>query len=300
MAPRVLHMVPWSFGNHEVLEWLGHHGASEVFRGRDLVTHAEVAIKILRDAPARDPEERERFLREVQLLARIHHPGVVAVFAVGELDDGAYYSVGELVGGESLRDHLRAGLLPIARALRLARQFAVGLGCVHEAGAILCNVTPGIAMLVASGSDPDGHRLKIVDVSLAEFHGGGIGRSEPPREMLGTAAYVSPEQIRGEPELDARSDTYGFGVVLYEMLAGRRPFVGWTVSDLIGAHLDQPPPSLRDLVDASPEIDALVLGCLAKAAADRPDMTHVIAALDRAIESVGAVGDDWSPPALPR
>jgi serine/threonine-protein kinase len=301
MDPRIPRSLPWRFGNYEVLERLGHHGPCELFRGRDLVTGAAVAIKLLCDASARAPEERERFLHEVQLLARIRHPGVVAVFAVGELDDDTYYTVGELVGGESLRVYLRAGPPPIDRALRLARQLAVGLRCVHEAGAILHDVKPGIAMLVADGSDPDGHRLKIVDVSLAEFHGGGIGRSERPRAVIGTAAYMSPDQIRGDPGLDARSDIYGFGVVLFEMLAGQRPFVDPLVSELVDAHLNRPPPSLRDLADVSAELEALVLGCLAKAAADRPpDMTHVIAALDRAIESAGAVDAGSSSPASPR
>lgn len=300
MDPRDPRSLPWRSSNYEVLDWLGHHGACEVFRGRHLETRAEVAIKLLRNAPAHSPEVRERFLHEAQLLARIHNPSVVAVLEVGELDDGTYYLVSELVDGEPLSRHLRAGPLPVMRALRLARQLAVGLRCIHEAGAILCDVKPSIVTLVANERDPDGCQVKIVDVSLAEFRDR-IDGSEKPRDVIGTPSYMSPEQIRCDEGLDARSDIYGFGVVLYEMLSRRRPFASQSVAELLEAHLNQLPRSLRGTVDVSAEIDALVLGCLAKTAEDRPpDMAHVIAVLDRTIEAGSAAGNGSSPPVLPQ
>lgn len=280
-APRIV--------DYEVLDQFGCFDLCPVYRGRQLATRREVAVKVFpAELVARVPTARERFLHQAQLLARMSHPSVIGMFGSGELDDGTCYLISELLDGEPLSQHLRVGPLPVERALRFARQLAVGLRCVHEVGAILRDVKPSVVMLFPNNRDPDGYLLKIVDASLAEIRDDSIARWTRAHAVVGTPIYMSPEQARGDPDLDARSDIYGFGVVLYEMLAGRQPFTGESVSALIEAHLNQPPASLRGVAGVSAEVDEFVLGCLAKVAADRSqDMAHVIAALDRAIAAGG-------------
>jgi serine/threonine-protein kinase len=207
MNPRGPSSSPWSFGDYEVLSLHAQYDLCPVYRGRHLVTQREVAIKFLpSELVARVPAARERFLHQVQLLARISHHSVVAVFEVGELDDGTCYLVGELVEGEPLSRHLRAGPLPVMRALRFGRQLAVGLRCVHEAGAIVRDVKPSIVMLVGDDHDPDGYRLKIVDLSLAEFRNGEMdGWAQPSRGALRDAqrAAAVHRQVRVRPDRGA-------------------------------------------------------------------------------------------------
>jgi serine/threonine protein kinase len=276
-APRII-------GDHELLDHIDDYDLCPLYHARHLVTGHGVSIKLACPHKRfRSPRTRMLFEHQAQVLARIDHPHVIRLLGAGEFYDGRSYLITERLDGESLQRYLRAGPLPVARALRFARQLALGLRCIHEAGAIFRDVKPRIAMLFPDPHASDGYLLKIVDLTLVEIQDGSIARWAKG-EMVGTPLYMSPEQIDSPADVDTRTDIYSFGVMLYEMLCGRRPFTGHDLTEQIVAILNQSPPPLRGVVDVPVELEAFVLGCMAKDRADRPsDMTQVIAALDRAL-----------------
>jgi hypothetical protein len=227
-------------GTYEILAPLGTGGMGEVYRARDTRLRREVAIKVLPASLATDPERLARLEREARLLAALNHPNIAAIYGLEETE-GSPYLVMECVEGESLAQKLARGLLAVEDALAIATQIAAALEAAHEAGVIHRDLKPANVMVRPDGS------VKVLDLGLARavadspagdpslsptVTSGGTATGV----ILGTAAYMSPEQARGR-NLDRRTDVFSFGCVLYECLTGKRAFPGETVSDTLAAIL---------------------------------------------------------------
>src|SRR5262245_19026270 len=212
----------------EVLELLGTGGMGEVYRGRDTKLGREVAVKALPDTFANNPERLGRFEREAQVLAALNHPNIAVIHELKEVD-GARYLILELVEGETLAEVIARGSVPTAEAIAIARQIAEALEAAHDRGIVHRDLKPSNVKMTSEG------RVKVLDFGLAKIHESsntppGLSRSPTLSALntaagviLGTAAYMSPEQARGN-EVDRRTDVWAFGCVLYEMLAGKKTF----------------------------------------------------------------------------
>src|SRR5436309_1572088 len=233
-------------GPYEIQAPLGAGGMGEVYRARDTRLSRDVAVKVLPQEFADDPERLARFRREAQTLASLNHPNIGAIYGLEEVD-GAPYLVLELLSGETLAARLRHGALPQREALALGGQIAAAIEAAHERGIVHRDLKPGNVMLTPGGT------AKVLDFGLAKSDPGRAAgdSSESPTMtagigatahgvILGTAAYMSPEQARGKA-VDRRSDVWSFGCVLYECLAGRAAFAGDTASDLIAHILEREP-----------------------------------------------------------
>jgi Tol biopolymer transport system component len=239
-------------GSCEVLGPIGAGGMGEVYRARDLKLGREVALKMLPDAVARDPERRARFEREARLLASLNHPHVAAIYELLETEEGVPVLVLELVEGETLDVRIARGPLPLREALVLASQVAEALEAAHERGILHRDLKPSNVKLTRDGKAKllDFGLAKALEDGKAEPRGGGVASSAAtltsPADatavgaVLGTAPYMSPEQARGEP-LDKRTDVWSFGCVLFELLGGRRAFAGATRAETTAAVLEREP-----------------------------------------------------------
>jgi serine/threonine protein kinase len=256
-------------GPYEITGRIGAGGMGEVYRARDTKLQRDVAIKVLPEALAHDTERLARFEREARTLASLNHPNIAQIHGLEE-SDGIKALVMELVEGLTLADRVAQGPIPLDEALSIARQIAEALEAAHERGIIHRDLKPANIKL-----RPDG-TVKVLDFGLAKAMEPAVesaGVSQSPTittpaltqagVILGTAAYMSPEQAKGKPA-GKRSDVWAFGCVLYEMLAGNRAFGGEDVSDTLAAVLRGEPEwtALPPLV--SPAIVALIRGCLAK------------------------------------
>ena len=255
-------------GPYEIISPLGVGGMGEVWRARDRNLGREVAIKVLPAAFTLDPDRRARFAREARLLASLNHPHIGAIYGVEDAGD-VRGLVLELVEGPTLADRLKAGPLPLAEVLAIARQIADALDAAHERGIIHRDLKPANIKIA-----PDGV-VKVLDFGLAKAVADDVSGSDlagaptattwGTREglILGTAAYMSPEQARGR-QLDKRTDNWAFGCVLYEMLTGHPAFSGETTSDLIAAILERDPDWRRLSATTPSSIQPLVKRCLQK------------------------------------
>jgi Tol biopolymer transport system component len=255
-------------GPYEIVAPLGAGGMGEVYRARDSRLGREVAVKSLPAAFAQDPERLARFEREAKLLASMSHPNIAGIHGLEEVA-GARYLVLEFVEGETLAARIARGALPVDETLAICAQIAAAVEAAHEAGVIHRDLKPGNVML-----KPDG-TVKVLDFGLAKAGAAGGGSSDPNLSaspttthmatsagvILGTAAYMSPEQARGK-SLDRRADIWSFGCVLYECLTGRQAFAGETVSDVI-ARILQTEPDWSMLPAAAPRrVRDLLARCL--------------------------------------
>ena len=272
---------------YQVGEVIGRGGMAEVHEGRDLRLGRRVAIKILRPDLAKDPTFQERFRREAQSAAALNHPNIVAVYDTGEdtlIDpDGqdvvVPYIVMEYVDGMTLRQLLASGrrLLP-ERALEIAAGVLTALDYAHRHGIVHRDIKPANVMLTRTGD------VKVMDFGIARAVNESGQTMTSASAVMGTAQYLSPEQARGEV-VDARSDLYSTGVLLYELLVGQPPFTGESAVSIAYQHVSEmpTPPSQVDN-GVSPEIDTVVLGALAKRADDRyQSATEFRADVERAI-----------------
>ncbi len=206
--------LPGRVGKYEIVKLLGKGGMGAVYQAHDPLLDREVAIKVMLPAIAEDPELQQRFEREARAVARLMHPSVVTLFDLGYHIDGAPYIVMELLRGRDLVDVMRHGpALSLERKLSIVLQVLEGLGHAHELGIVHRDVKPANVFLTHGGS------AKIMDFGIARFMSGGTGTGS----VLGTASYMSPEQVRGD-RVDGRSDLFSVGTLLCELLAGRRPF----------------------------------------------------------------------------
>ena len=231
-------------GPYEIVAPLGAGAMGEVYRARDTQLHRDVALKVLPDLFARDPDRLARFTREAQLLATLNHPNIAAIYGLEE-SNRSRALVLELVDGPTLADRLSLGPIPLGEALTIARQVAEALEGAHDKGIIHRDIKPANIKITCEGV------VKVLDFGLAKVWDGASQSdlSASPkltataigeRSILGTPAYMSPEQARGK-SLDRRTDIWSFGCVLYEMLTGREPFAGDTIADTITAILEREP-----------------------------------------------------------
>jgi serine/threonine-protein kinase len=260
-------------GHYDILEPIGAGGMGEVYKGRDSRLNRAVAIKILPAQFASDPQRRTRFEREAHAVAALSHPNVVSIFDF-DITSQPPYAVTELLEGQTLREALGRGALPWRRAADWGRQIALGLAAAHAKGIVHRDLKPENVFITVEG------RAKVLDFGLAKAQPepeSGVSPSEAQtashvtREgaVLGTVPYMSPEQARGE-SADARSDIFALGAILYEMLAGRRPFPGPSLAETLAAILGPEPPALAaSNVDIPTGLDRIVMRCLAKRREDR-------------------------------
>ena len=256
-------------GPYEILAPLGAGGMGEVYRARDSKLSREVAIKVLPTAMADDAAALGRFEREARAVAALSHPNILSIYDFGN-DGGISYAVMELLTGETLRQRLGQGALTVRRAVEIARGVALGLAAAHERGIVHRDLKPDNLFLLKSGG------VKILDFGLArvipvmsDTTSQTLTDHTEPGKVVGTASYMSPEQVRGLA-VDHRSDIFSFGSVLYEMLTGRRAFRGETSVETMNAILREEPPPSGELGRAvPPALDRLVAHCLEKKPEDR-------------------------------
>ena len=259
-------MIGTSLGPYKIIEQLGAGGMGEVYRARDTKLERDVAIKVLPDDLAADPDRLARFEREAKLLAALNHANVGSIHGLEETD-GVHFLVLELIEGESLERRLQRGPIPVPEALDIARQIAEALEAAHDAGIIHRDVKPANVLLTAKGG------VKVLDFGIAKstlLDGAANGALTEQATsltvdgtLMGTPPYMSPEQIRGQ-EADKRADIWALGCVLYEMLAGRRAFDRETVADTLAAILESEPDWRTLPSDLPPALESLLRRALAK------------------------------------
>ena len=272
-------------GPYEVVTLLGVGGMGEVWRARDTRLGREVALKLLPEAFSSDHERVTRFQREAQLLAALNHPHIASIYSF-ETVDGVRVLEMELVPGETIRELLHQGPLPLPRALALAHDVAEALEVAHAKGILHRDLKPSNVKVTPEG------KVKLLDFGLAKAFAPGLRGSDlsesPTLEVgasqkgviLGTAPYMSPEQARGA-ELDARSDVWAFGCLVFEMLTGKKAFDGPTASDVLVAILDREPDWNALPPDTPPPVVELLNACLAKRVDERlPDLAHARKQID--------------------
>ncbi|MGD8331496.1 MAG: protein kinase [Acidobacteriota bacterium] len=320
-------MIGTSLGPYKILEPLGAGGMGEVYLAEDTRLVRKVAVKVLPEEFAADPERLARFEQEARAAAALNHPHIAAVFDVGFAADagapdggaepgatsapdaatGVHYMVQEYLTGQSLRQRLDRGALPLARALDLAAEVGEALVAAHKAGIIHRDLKPDNIFV-----SEDGH-AKVLDFGLAKLTEmaapmspgtsagtafAGVSKSPTvlgtvAGQIMGTAGYMAPEQIHGDGNIDRRADLFAFGCVLYEMVSGRQPFAGKSMLDTLHRIADEEPASLHDLPVALPaQLHWIIRKCLAKDPArryqDADDLVVDLKALAADVESGAA------------
>ena len=295
-------------GPYEILAPLGAGGMGEVWKAKDTRLDRFVAVKVLPEHLAKHPESLARFEREAKAVAALNHPNITGIFDIGRVDDTAY-AVMELLEGESLRTRLDSGPLAPRKATELAIQMAQGLAAAHEKGVVHRDLKPDNLWITKEG------RLKILDFGLAKQMTGmkassdsfvptaaiSPGHHTEKGMILGTLGYMSPEQVRGE-SVDARSDIFSFGAVLFEMLTGKKAFARDTASDTMAAILRDDPPEMSAGSRPVPSgLQPVILHCLEKNPAhrfhDAHDLAFALATLSSGSGDAvrnAALGSSWN------
>ncbi len=280
-------------GPYAIVDPLGAGGMGEVYQARDSRLGREVAVKVLPERFANSPDALARFEREARAVAALSHPNILSLFDFGQ-SDGVVYTVTELLNGETLRERLAHEQLSERKAVEIATSIAEGLAAAHAAGIVHRDLKPENVFLTTDG------RVKILDFGLArvetpvEATDATSAPTTPaptePGVVMGTAGYISPEQIRGRPA-DARSDIFAFGAVLYEMLTGRRAFTGATTGESLASILrDQPAEVSRSAPGVRAALDRLVARCLEKNPDERFQSARDLAyALRESVTGSGAI-----------
>ena len=260
-------------GHFEVTAVLGAGGMGEVYRARDTRLNRAVALKILPDAFAADPDRLARFQREAELLASLNHPNIAQIHGIEE-EDGTRALVLELVEGPTLEERIADGPLSLDDALEIATQVADALEAAHEAGVVHRDLKPANVKVRDDGT------VKVLDFGLAKALDPGSGTADPHASptvataatrmgvIVGTAAYMSPEQARGRA-VDRRTDVWAFGAVLFEMLTGRRAFAGDDVTGILAEVIKTEPAWATLSVDVPPAVSGVLRRCLQKDPKDR-------------------------------
>ena len=258
-----------SISHYKIVSPIASGGMGEVYLAKDESLHRNVALKILPQHMLAHKDRLRRFQREAELVSALNHPNIVTIFEFGLHDDVHYISC-EFVEGETLRERLDRGPVPVQEALDVATQIASALNAAHTAGVIHRDIKPENVMIRVDGY------VKVLDFGLAKLADATSGESADTMQVLsrpglimGTVKYMSPEQTRGL-WIDERSDIFSFGVVLYEMLAGTSPFAGETTTDILAAVIQSDPPAISSLIkDTPPEVDRILDRALEKDRTER-------------------------------
>ena len=284
-------MIGKLLGNYEIIDKLGEGGMGEVWRARDARLNRMVAIKILPREVAADSSRRTRFEQEARALASLNHSNIVSIYDVGE-EGGRAYIVSELVEGESLRAMLDRGPIPPQKAIQIAVQIAEAMAAAHALGIVHRDLKPENIMLTHAG------QTKVLDFGLAKHSPSPTGDAaatvamsvSEPGMVMGTIGYMSPEQVRAEP-VDARSDIFSFGCILYEMLTGRRAFETATAVETMHAILKAEPPEFdATLASLRPALLNIVRRCLEKRPELRFQSAADLAFALRSLDSMAVAG----------
>jgi serine/threonine protein kinase len=261
-------MIGKTLGHYQITNELGRGGMGEVFQAKDQVLGRDVAIKVLPEEFAKDADRVARFQREAKVLASLNHPNIAAIYGLEE-SGGTNFLVLELVEGKTLADRIKSGPIPVEEALKLALQIAEALEAAHEKGVIHRDLKPANIKVTSDG------KAKVLDFGLAKAFAeeqSGLNLSNSPTLsnaatqqgiILGTAAYMSPEQAKGKA-VDKRADIWAFGVVLFEMLTGRQQFTGESTSEILASVLKSEPEWNRLPQNLHPRIRLLLERCLEK------------------------------------
>jgi serine/threonine-protein kinase len=280
-------------GRYEVMGRLGEGGAGVVYRGRQAHLGRFVAIKVLHQDAAVIPEWRRRFEREARALSALAHPNVVPVTDFG-IDNGLPFLVMELLQGKTLGELIKEGPLPLWRALDIFSQTLRGLAFAHSKGIVHRDMKPANVFLQELPDQAD--HVRLLDFGMVKFLEGSGSRTVPENltrhgVMIGTPAYMSPEQVKGAPS-DARTDVYAAGILLFELLAGKRPFNADSFEGYMGAHLTQPVPSLAKLrpkLARAALFQGVVERAMAKQPADRfKDAEAMLVAMENVVARLPA------------
>src|SRR5438067_680577 len=265
-------------GSYRLISLLGSGGMGEVWRAEDTRLLRSVAIKILADHIANDPEWKARFLREARTIAQLNHPNIATIYAIEQEGDKFFIAM-ELIEGESITTMLARGPMDSREAVRIIRQVAEALDEAHAKGIVHRDIKPDNVMVTK-------RHVKVLDFGIAKQIGGAVSKDTPVLTqggmIVGTPYYMSPEQALGKP-LDHRSDIFSLGVVLYEVLAGHRPFVGETMTETMMHIIMTEPQPIGSIVPSVPRgLREIISRCLQK----HPDRRfgsagELIEALDR-------------------
>ncbi len=274
-------------GQYVLVEQLGAGGMGEVYRAEHRLLRRPCAIKLIRPEHTGDPDVLRRFEREVQATATLTHPNTVSIYDYGITDDGTFYYVMENLPGETLEQVVqRDGPMSADRAVHVLRQIAGALHEAHRAGLTHRDIKPGNVMLGERGGVPD--VAKLLDFGLVTTHdasgrvagdvtGGTTGGITQSGMILGTPAYMSPEQCAGDAQPGPASDLYSLGALGFFLVTGRSPFEGRAPLQMMLAHLGEAAPSARAIrTDVPVALDAVLLRCLAKRPADRYESARAL------------------------
>jgi eukaryotic-like serine/threonine-protein kinase len=276
-------------GPYEIVAPLGAGGMGEVYRARDSRLGREVAIKVLPSALAKDGDRLQRFEQEARVLSALNHPNLLSIYDVGN-EDGLQYLVSEYLEGQTLRERLQDGALPQRKVIEYSTKIANGLAAAHDKGIVHRDLKPENIFITK-----DEH-VKILDFGLAKYamdaaQAGStltIDAGTAPGTVMGSVGYMSPEQVRGEPA-DSRSDIFGFGAILYEMMTGKRAFSADTPVETMNAILKSEPPEI-DLEQnrISPGLERIARHCLEKNPSDRFQSARDLSFALTALSGTGA------------
>ena len=282
-------MIGQTIAHYKIVEKLGAGGMGEVFLAQDTKLERQVALKFLPESLTKNPEARQRLIREAKAASKLNHPNILTIYAVESIDDRDFI-VMEYVDGYDLDEYLKAHSLSLDEKLTLAIQIAEGLGKAHAAGVFHRDVKPSNVLI-----DADGH-AKLLDFGLATFHG--ATRLTQTGTTIGTAAYMSPEQASSR-DCDHRSDLFSLGVVIYEMTTDRLPFQGAHNAALMYAIVNEEPQPVARFVSGTPdELQRIITKCLSKHTGERyQSAADLISDLRRLVRSSSSSGDS---PAAPR
>jgi eukaryotic-like serine/threonine-protein kinase len=289
--------------SYEIVGPLGSGGMGEVYRARDSILKREVAIKVLPSFVSRDPDRLRRFEQEAQAAAALNHPNILGVYQLGTFQ-GAPYLVSELLEGHTLRELLQRGPVPIRKAIEYGVQTARGLAAAHDKGIVHRDLKPDNLFVTKDG------RVKILDFGLAKLtqRAPESGTSDPtlthqgtePGMIVGTAGYMSPEQVRGQAA-DSRADVFAFGAVLYEMVVGKRAFTKPTSAETMSAILNEEPPAVSQASqNCPPGLQRVVQRCLEKSPEQRFQSASDLAFALEALSESGVSGKTPGPASIQR
>ena len=292
---------------YRITRCIGAGGMGSVYAGEQLAVSREVALKILRADLLSNEYIRQRFKREAEIIGRLRHPNTIQLIDYGETPDGVAVMVMELLHGQPLNERLRdEGPMDLVEALTVAEQVARSLAEAHEQGLVHRDLKPANIFMVDHGG---AQFAKVLDFGIARLLDEEATRLTTTGQVFGTPRYMSPEQAVSTAEVDARSDVYSLGLILYEALVGQTPFVAHTSLQYLTAHTTQTPPKLRERYPAAPEeLDLLIDSCLQKSAENRPQTANLLAdilvAIRRSVElgrmASSDLGDDRSLTNMPR